>query len=159
MQLFTVQFCKLRVFLAELLVQALHLLLLASERVEHAVRLYGKRSGGAAQLRVFFCEVLQRQHAAGERDAAAGFIPRMLQNLDQADRCGAHEVRATAGAHFGVTTVFHLHDAHLAMQLLVFLAQWQIRKLRSVHIENTHRRVFPDEFIGVFFASLDLLIR
>lgn len=78
MQLFAVQFCKLRVFLAELLVQALHLFFLAGERVEHAVRLYGKRSGGAAQLGVFFCEVLQRQHAAGERDAAAGFIPRML---------------------------------------------------------------------------------
>ena len=78
MQLFAVQFCKLRVFLAELLVQALHLFFLASERVEHAVRLYGKRSGGAAQLGVFLCEVLQRQHTAGERDAAARFIPRML---------------------------------------------------------------------------------
>lgn len=44
MQLFAVQFCKLRVFLAELLVQALHLFFLAGERVEHAVRLYGKRS-------------------------------------------------------------------------------------------------------------------
>ena len=44
------------------------------------------------------------------------------------------------------------------MQLLVFLAQRQIRKLGSVHTENTHGRVFPDEFIGVFFAGLDLLV-
>ena len=68
-------------------------------------------------------------------------------------------MRATTGAHFGVITVFHLHDAYLAVQLLIFLAQRQIRKLGSVHIKNTHGRVFPNEFICVFFAGLDLLIR
>ena len=78
MQLFAVQFCKLRVFLAELLVQALHLFFLASERVEHAVRLYGKCPDVVAPLPDDLLEMLQRQHAAGERDATAGFIPRML---------------------------------------------------------------------------------
>ena len=64
------------------------LFLPAQERIVYAVDLHGKLRGGSAQLAVFFHEPVERQRAADKCDAAALFIARVLEHLDQPDRRG-----------------------------------------------------------------------